>query len=273
MPSLADIELIELPPPKREWLDTIRASTLCAEFLWHGLEAGTRTVYQSSQKSWEFYCAQVNVPAYPARLQQLGEWVAARASGAPIVGSRNRIKADTILTYLAAIRSVHIDHRISDSVFDSPWLKRIVAGVRRLQVHTKQQAIPLSVSQLDRMTTSTSPTINDLNFEAAAKTAFAGFLRAGEFTYTQKELERQSFNKTKLTRRDVTFSDDNKYAILRLKQSKTDRKHNGVDIYLAATSNNRCPVAALQRLLRMTLNHPRCRYSDLPPVLLLANTY
>ncbi len=245
MPSLADIELIDLG-----WLDTICASTLCAEFLWHGLDAGTRATYQSSQKSWEFYCAQVNVPAYPASLQQLGEWVSARASGAPITGSTNRIKADTILMYLAAIRSVHTDRCINDSVFDSPWLKRIVAGIRRLQVHVKRQANPITIAQLDRMTTSATPTINDLNFEAAAKTAFAGFLRAGEFTYTEKDLKRNSFSKTKPTRSDVTFSDDNRYAILRLKRSKTDRKHRGVDIYLAATSNSRCPVAALQRLFR-----------------------
>ena len=53
-----------------------------------------------------------------------------------------------------------------------------------------------------------------MNYDTAFKTAWAGFLRVGEFTYTQQDLKSKAFKDTGLTRSDITFAEDNEYAIL-----------------------------------------------------------
>ena len=74
----------------------------------------------------------------------------------------------------------------------------------------------------------------------------------GEFTYTKIELANQKlFIATKLTRSDITFFQDNQHVILRLKRSKTDIKHTGVEIIIAATNDSTCTVIALRELFRL----------------------
>ena len=71
----------------------------------------------------------------------------------------------------------------------------------------------------------------------------------GEFTYTKTELaNRKVFIATKLTQSDITFSQDDQHIILRLKKSKTDIKHTGIKIIIAATNNSTCSVTALREL-------------------------
>ena len=76
--------------------------------------------------------------------------------------------------------------------------------------------------------------------------AFAGFLRAGEFTYTAHDLKDVEFHKWFLTRRSVRFHDD--YIELTLPASKTDPFRQGVTLTIAATGVDACAVTALQRL-------------------------
>jgi hypothetical protein len=92
--------------------------------------------------------------------------------------------------------------------------------------------------------------IDDINFDTAVKVAFAGFFRAGEITCEASDLiNTPVFEHTKLQRRDVTFSDDDEYAIITLRHSKCDIDHTGVEIFLAGTDTSTCPIAALQALL------------------------
>jgi len=71
----------------------------------------------------------------------------------------------------------------------------------------------------------------------------------GEFTYLDKDQpDTQNFINTKLTRSDITFDEDLEYAILHLKQSKTNYNHKGVEIVLAATYDQTCLVTALHQL-------------------------
>ena len=64
---------------------------------------------------------------------------------------------------------------------------------------------------------------------------------------------------------DVRFAEDDQYAFLRLKQSKTDIKHTGVQIILSATGMPTCPVTALRRLF----NHVKQPASA--PLFMLSN--
>ncbi len=59
-----------------------------------------------------------------------------------------------------------------------------------------------------------------------------------------------TFINLKVTRSDVRFAENDQYAVLRLKRSKTDIKHTGVQIILSATGGPTCPVAALRRLFK-----------------------
>ena len=83
---------------------------------------------------------------------------------------------------------------------------------------------------------------------AAFYLAFAGFLRAGEFTYTARDLGGVDFHKWFLTRRSVRFQDD--YIELALPASKIDPFRQGVTLTIAATGDEAYIVTALRRLFR-----------------------
>ena len=170
---------------------------------------------------------------------------------------------------LAAVKSVHTDRRLPTRAFESEYLSRIQAGIRRIQgKSSKKKATPLMPQQLEEITSpataipsNSSPSVNpqdcrllakeidDINFDTAIKVAFAGFFRAGEITYEASDLANTPvFEHTKLQRRDVTFADDDEYAIITLRQSKCDIEHTGVEIVLARTGTSTCPIAALRAL-------------------------
>ena len=72
---------------------------------------------------------------------------------------------------------------------------------------------------LQNVTNTDDKLINELNFNTACKVAFASFLHLGKFTYSTSDLNNgHTFTNTKLTRSNIHFSDDNKYAILRLNE-------------------------------------------------------
>lgn len=60
--------------------------------------------------------------------------------------------------------------------------------------------------------------------------------------------KKTTFVETGLTKSDISFVEDDQYAILCLKRSKTDTKPTRVQIILAAMSENTCPIAALRQL-------------------------
>jgi hypothetical protein len=99
--------------------------------------------------------------------------------------------------------------------------------------------------------------IDNINSNAAFYLAFAAFLCIREFTYTVKEAANPTtFIATKFMRSDVRFVEDYNYLILRLKQSKTDIKHKGVSIIVAATGDRACLVAALYTLFWVDPQQP-----------------
>ena len=70
-------------------------------------------------------------------------------------------------------------------VFQNPWLRRIINGRRRMEPpKERKQATGISPQVLAQITTipTAAASIGDLTFDTAAKVAFAGMLRLGEFT-------------------------------------------------------------------------------------------
>ena len=253
MPSMA--ELLNFNPPLKEQeheLKHLKLSNDALYFLWHGLAPDTRTGYNSAKKSYEYYCGQFRLQAWPAQEKTLVEWITGRGTGRSKLKYQGKVKPGTIASMLSALQSVHVDRKYSLNLFDSPWLKRVLDGIKRCQptLTPTKKAKPISLSTLHKLVDSCSSSLSDIHFSTACKVAFAGFLRLGEFTYSKEDLkDKRTFAHTKLTRSDITFDEQGKYAILRLKRSKTDFDHTGVEIVLAATSDDICPVSALKHLV------------------------
>ncbi len=124
----------------------------------------------------------------------------------------------------------------------------IIKGGRKLFPSIKQNHLPITKNILQNITKDKPLSVTDLNINTAFKVAWAGFMRMGELTYTAVEAKKATFAETGLIRSDISFAKGDQYAILRLKRSKTDTEHTEVQIILAATGKQTCPVAALRRL-------------------------
>lgn len=201
---------------------------------------------------------------WPATSHMLEEWAANRIFGSSLP-KQGQVKPDTVQSYLSGIKSYHIDRRLSLSDFDSPRMALIIKGGKRLFPSKKRNRRPITKDILEKITEDEPLTVDDLNADTAFKVAWAGFLRLGEITYTATEAKKTSFKDTKVTRSDISFSEGDQYAILRLKRSKTDTEHTGVQIVLAATGEKTCPVNALRRLFIQEphpANAPLFRFSS-----------
>ncbi|KAG5930322.1 hypothetical protein E4U60_007098 [Claviceps pazoutovae] len=62
------------------------------------------------------------------------EWLVGRAFGRHhgIIPSQSKILPATISAYLSALRSVHVDLKLSTTVFDDDHMKRFMAGIYNL---------------------------------------------------------------------------------------------------------------------------------------------
>lgn len=115
-------------------------------------------------------------------------------------------------------------------------MKLLLQGEKSFFPSTKAIRLPITKDILTSITSSPIQTINDLKLDAVFKVTWAGFMRLGEITYTETERGQVSFKDFHLTRSNITFSENDQYATLRLKRSKTD------------TNQPTCPLTALRRL-------------------------
>lgn len=104
----------------------------------------------------------------------------------------------------------------------------IIKGGRRLFPSKKRNSLPITKNILEKITQDEPLTVTDVNIDTAFKVAWAGFMRMEELTYTAAEAKKATLSETGLTRSDISFVEGDQYAILRLKQSKTDTEHSGV---------------------------------------------
>lgn len=72
----------------------------------------------------------------------------------------------------------------------------------------------------------------------------------GEVTYDNKDLN-PDFPRLHVTRGSVRISPNYDHMILLLPRSKTDIKNEGVQIIIASTGDNLCPVQAIRTLFQM----------------------
>ncbi len=122
----------------------------------------------------------------------------------------------------------HIDRRLSFGGFDDPQMALIIKSGRRLFASKKRNRLPITKEILEKITEKELLSIMELNVNTAFKIAWAGFIRIGELTYTAAEAKKATFTETGLTWLDISFVQRDQHAILRLKQSKTNKEHTGV---------------------------------------------
>jgi len=136
-----------------------------------------------------------------------------------------------------------------------------IASLREGNVFTTKT--PIENDSLSPKTSSSewSPTFDnatsshdDVNFFAALCVGFAGFLRAGEFTWEQ--WSPFSSPRLHLSRQHVTFDNRTGSVTILLPSSKTDPLAKGTEIHLPATGTEICPVAALHHLFERFPAHP-----------------
>lgn len=162
----------------------------------------------------------------------------------------NRVKTDTISSYMKGVKSTHVDLGYDDlTVFRSPLLKRIITGARRLRgdpVTNERRPVTKDIL-LQVLPTFDRATEHGATMYASFCLAFAAFLRIGEFTYSARDLKDDEFDKWFLTRRSVRLFNDR--LELTLPASKTDPYRKGVTLTVASTDDNACAVKALRHLI------------------------
>jgi hypothetical protein len=212
--------------------------------MWHGLALSTRSTYKSAVSQWERYAANYSIAAWPVTTALLEQWIVDRT-----VVSSDRVQATTMESYLQALRSHHIDMRLSTTVFDTAVIKRLLRGAKSLYPSLRRERRPILPPMLAQLLQQGNLSKDDYNNNAALTLAFAAFLRLGEITYRRKEnLTSGTF--MGITRADVCISATHDHLVLRLKRSKTDYEHQGVNIIVAASGLPTCAVSHMRALFR-----------------------
>lgn len=179
---------------------------------------------------------------FPATIQTLSSWVASLGE--------NRLQPKTIKSYLAGVKSSQVDTGFEDlEVFDHPMLKRIITGIKRKNGEAdKRERLPITKNILLRLIQNLDMTDqSQATLHAAYCLAFAAFLRAGEFTYTQREAQDPSFGSWHLTRGSIRLEADKLY--LSLPASKTDPFRRGITLTIASSEDEACAVRSVRNLI------------------------
>ena len=197
---------MEFNAPPSEFLTSIQGLSAPAKILfWYGLTPKTRVGYNSAINSYTLFCPTYGYKAWRASESILIEWVTGRVYGST-APKQGQIRPKTVKTYISALKSYHLNYNFPTHAFSSPRIHRILSGAQLLFSNTKKDRLPITKNILEKIISVIPILIGDLNIDTAFKVAWAGFLRMGEFTYTNAKAQAQTFVNTKLTRSDITFS-------------------------------------------------------------------
>ncbi len=206
-------EPLSYADPPASYLSFTLGSAIVKRLAWYRLAPNTRKDYAAAINSYVSFCVVHNKKPWPAQTIMLEEWVAPRIFGSTLP-KQGQIKPDAVLSYLLALKSYHINRRLSLGDFDDPRMTLIIKGRRRLFLRKKRNCLPITKEILEKITEEELLSITDLNVDTAFKVAWASFMRMGELTYTAAEAKKATFAETDLTRSDISFAEGDQYAIL-----------------------------------------------------------
>ena len=154
--------------------------------------------------------------------------------------------------YLTGIKSYQLDLRLDCAAFSDLRLERTLQGIKHDHNEpARRTRTPLIRPHLLSMLRYLGRhSYNDTVTRAAFSLAFAGFLRIGEFTYRALDLEMgPAFHNWFLTKSSIRFIENDKHIELTLPVSKTDPFRQGIQLIIAGSHDEACPVRAMKQLL------------------------
>ena len=240
-------ELLSYDHPRASYLSSIPGSAIVKHLAWYWYFPDTKKGYAAVINSYVSFYIVHNERPWRVQTIMLKEWEATRIFGST-TPKQGQIKPDTVLRYFLALKSNHIDRRLSLGGFDDPRMALIIKRRKRQFPSKKRNRLLIRKETLEKITEEEPLSITEPNMDTASKVALAGFMRMGELAYTAAEAKKATFSETCFTRFDISFEAGDHYATLRLKRTKTDIEHPGVQIILAATVELTCPVAAFRTL-------------------------
>jgi hypothetical protein len=157
----------------------------------------------------------------------------------------------SVSSYIAAVRSWHIDLGAPDPTRGATRLARLLRGIRRSRSSPALSRLPVTNRLMGVLQSALSaPGFDHVMFWAACCTAFFGFLRVSEFTCPGVYVP-----SCHLSLSDIQWDAAGHYRLL-LKSSKTDPFHQGCTILIGPSGHQICPVAALSRYLAIRGSFP-----------------
>lgn len=203
-------------------------------FLWdNALSKSTLATYASALSSFlTFLAISAIVPAWPPyTLPDISEQIVIRYVA--YCQHSLHLRYDSIKLYLAGIRFHYIKRRNCDILKNNLQLNYILRAVKKTQNNTKGVRLPITFSILSdicfALSTGMLSPFLDLMYSCVFTTAFYGFLRCGEFTYSNSST-------CYLQICDVIVLQDQSMFTLTLRTSKMDPFASGVDIPIFNTS-------------------------------------
>ena len=155
----------------------------------------------------------------------------------------------SIKVYLSAVRSLHVDEGLPDSLVGCLQLRRVLRGIKRHQGSNQRKRQPITSDLMRVIHRSLDfSSHNHTMLWAACCIGFFGFLRAGEFTVNAP------FDPAiHLSVNDIqadSLSNPKSFRIL-IKCSKTDPFRQGCFVYIGTGGQDLCPVRALVQYLHL----------------------
>ena len=157
--------------------------------------------------------------------------------------------------YLCGLKSYHVDLGLPSGAlaFQDERLERAIRRIMREHPEPdRRERTPLTWELLLRILGQhrlSHQTYNSLTLRAVFTLAFAGFLRVGEFTYHRTDLELgPQFRNWFLAKSCIRLSRNQSHMAVHLPALKTDPFRQGIEVLIAASGDEACPVAAMAEL-------------------------
>lgn len=226
------------------------------------IAATTRASYDCGWRAWSSFAASHHITGTLLRPSELDLIAFAVHLSLPKHGFPNGVSGQTIDKYLAGVQHYCIANLEPDPRKDRPALKSVVSGI------TKTRGAAGANKRRPRQPVTVATALACLPFLSLDKyehqlvwtiicTALSGFFRLGELLPVQPERQ--------LRWHDITFVSES-HARVHLAFSKTDHKHQGVDVDLFGDGSAACPVRNLTALRDLA------GHSDLPDALVFGGS-
>ena len=221
------------------------------------LAPATRRLYAVGQHHYHTFCNMHQRRPLPATEMQLAEFVT-------YLVDRVKVPPVTIKTYMAAVRSLHVEQGIGDPLAGTTLPHHVFTGVKR--VHSTGQRLihlPITLAVLRRIIYKLQRAswllhIDQLMVGAACSLAFFGFMRYGELLGLQ-------FGDV------VIRHEPTKHFVASLRASKTNPFRQGCSVSVGSVNNSNAPLCTVhlievyQRASAPTMagaNHPFFKYKN-----------